>query len=109
MSPSKLKERKERAREMSRVLKYLYPASSSDYTVLTYSNPWELTVAVILSARNTDKKVNEVTQNLFKKYPDLQDYTNTTPEEFSKDINQIGFFNAKAKNIVAAAKIVQNS
>lgn len=92
---------------MARVLNLLYPGEKYSHTVLKYSNPWELTVAVILSARTTDKKVNEVTENLFKKYGKLSDYISTSPKMFAKDISQLGFFNAKAKNIIASARLVE--
>ena len=75
---------------------------------LNYSNPWELLVAVILSAQCTDKKVNEVTAKLFKKYRKLTDYVNAKPEEFEKDIYSTGFYKAKTKNILAAAKMIQD-
>lgn len=74
---------------------------------LNYSNPWELLVAVILSAQCTDKKVNEVTTKLFNKYRRLSDYLNAKPEEFEKDIYSTGFYKAKTKNILAAAKLLQ--
>lgn len=92
---------------MTRVLARLYPGDKYTNTVLTYSNPWELTVSVILSARTTDKKVNEVTAKLFKKYRKLSDYTSTSPKMFAKDISQLGFFNVKAKNIIASAKLIE--
>ncbi|MEK7555148.1 MAG: endonuclease III [Patescibacteria group bacterium] len=74
---------------------------------LQFGNHWELLVAVILSAQCTDKKVNEITQKLFKKYRTLNDYVTADPREFEQDIYQAGFFRAKTKNILAAAKIVQ--
>lgn len=64
-------------------------------------------VAVELSAQCTDKKVNEVTATLFKKYKTLDDYVYADPVQFAQDIRQTGFFNAKTKNILAAAKIVK--
>ena len=73
---------------------------------LEYSTPWELFVCVVLSAQTTDKKVNEVTKTLFKKYPSFQDYLKVAPEDFSVDIKQIGLFRGKAKNILASAKII---
>ena len=74
---------------------------------LNYSNPWELLVSVILSAQCTDKKVNEVTVKLFNKYKRITDYANANPVEFEKYIFSTGFYRAKTKNILAAAKIVQ--
>jgi len=64
-------------------------------------------VAVQLSAQCTDKKVNEVTQKLFKKYKTLDDYVRAKPHAFERDIYQTGFYRNKTKNILAAAKIVK--
>lgn len=75
--------------------------------MLRYSNNWELLVAVILSAQCTDKKVNEVTQTLFKKYRKFDDYLNARPKEFERDIHATGFYKAKTKNILAAARVVK--
>jgi endonuclease-3 len=74
---------------------------------LRYSNNWEMLVAVILSAQCTDKKVNEVTEKLFKKYKKLDDYVNANPSIFEQDIRQTGFYKNKAKNILTAAKLLQ--
>ncbi|MCR4306445.1 MAG: endonuclease III, partial [Candidatus Yonathbacteria bacterium] len=71
-------------------------------------NNWELLVSVILSAQCTDKKVNEVTQKLFKKYKTLDDYVNADSKEFEKDIYSTGFYRVKTKNILATAKIVKD-
>ena len=92
---------------MARVLQKLYPDKRADHTVLIYSNPWELTVAVILSARTTDKKVNEVTKALFNKYPSLESYATASPNSLARDIGALGFFNSKAKYIVGAARKVR--
>lgn len=64
-------------------------------------------MAVVLSAQCTDKKVNEVTARLFKKYPKLEDYVKARRGEFEKDIRATGFYKNKAKNILAAAKVVK--
>lgn len=76
--------------------------------VLKYKNPWELLVAVQLSAQCTDKKVNEVTEKLFKKYKTLDAYLNVNPSEFEKDIFSTGFYRNKTKNILAAAKMIKS-
>jgi len=60
-------------------------------------------VATILSAQCTDKRVNEVTPGLFKKYPTPQDFAAVAPEVLANDIRSTGFFNNKAKSIVGAA------
>lgn len=95
---------KKRVSKIIRVLRKLFPSAK---IALRYSNNWELLVAVELSAQCTDKKVNEVTQTLFKKYRTLNDYVKVSPREFEKDIHACGFYRAKAKNILAAAKVVK--
>ena len=99
-----LKNREKRAAEIVKKLKILFPNAK---IVLRYSNNWELLVAVILSSQCTDKKVNEVTEELFKKYRTLDDYLKTNPKEFEQDIKPTGFFRNKTKNILAAARMVQ--
>lgn len=98
-------EKKKRAKEVDRKLKKLFPKA---HMLLCYGNNWELLVAVELSAQCTDKKVNEVTEKLFKKYHTLSDYVKANPREFEKDIFQTGFYRNKTKNILAAAKKIQN-
>lgn len=100
----RMDERKKKAAQIVAGLKKLYPEAK---TVLRHANPWELYVAVVLSAQTTDKKVNEVTERLFKKYRTLDDYIQADPEEFEREINQIGFYRNKAKSILKAAKIVK--
>ncbi len=90
--------------EIFRRLKKKYPAAK---IALKYSNPWELLVAVILSAQCTDKKVNEITPLLFKKYRTLADYIRANPKEFEKVIRPTGFYRAKAKSILTTAKIIK--
>jgi endonuclease-3 len=65
-----------------------------------------LLVATILSAQCTDKRVNEVTPGLFRKYPTPEDFAAVRPEVLANDIRSTGFFNNKAKSIVGAAKRV---
>lgn len=96
--------RKKRAASIARKLKALFPEAK---IVLRYDNNWELLVAVILSAQCTDKKVNEVTSSLFKKYKILEDYIKASPKEFEKDIKPTGFYRAKTKNILGAAKMLK--
>jgi endonuclease-3 len=104
ISDKELRERKKKAKAIIQRLKKLIPDAK---LALHYSNPWELTVAVVLSAQCTDKKVNEVTERLFKKYRKLDDYVKANPREFEKDIKQTGFYRSKAKHILAAAKMVK--
>ena len=92
---------------MIRALKKIY--GDTVQTELHYSNNWELLVAVILSAQCTDKRVNEVTKTLFKKYKTLRDYVRADKKMFEQDIKPTGFYRNKAKNILAAAKIMQST
>lgn len=95
---------RKRAQNINRVLKQLFPKAGM---MLKFRTPWECMVAVQLSAQCTDKKVNEVTATLFKKYRTLDDYVHAKPRAFERDIFQTGFYRNKTKNILAAAKMLQ--
>ncbi len=71
---------------------------------LEYETPWQLLIATILSAQCTDARVNIVTRDLFKKYPDLQAFADADQKELEGDIHSTGFYHNKAKNIIACAK-----
>ena len=71
---------------------------------LNHENPWQLLIAVILSAQCTDARVNIVTKDLFKKYDSLEKFANADLEELEQDIKPTGFYHNKAKNIIACAK-----
>jgi endonuclease-3 len=96
--------RQERARVALRELKKLFPNAGM---ILKYKNNWELLVAVQLSAQCTDKKVNEVTEKLFKKYRTFNDYLFANSRELANSIYQTGFYRAKTRNILAAAKYLK--
>lgn len=104
ISDNKIGERKQKAKKIIRKLKKLFPNAGM---MLHYSNNWELLVSVMLSAQCTDKMVNKVTEKLFQKYKDLDDYVHADPREFEADIRSTGFYRNKAKNILATAKIVK--
>lgn len=104
LRPALLAARKKRMLAISRTLKKLYPHAK---IALSFKNQWELMVAVQLSAQCTDKKVNQVTPLLFKKYPTLENYVRANPREFERDIHATGFYRNKTKNILAAAKMVK--
>src|SRR3989338_8150887 len=99
-----LEQREKKAAKIVRILTKLFPHAKIS---LTYSNNWELLVAVILSAQCTDKKVNEVTGKLFKKYRTLDDYVRADRKEFERDIYQTGFYRNKSRNILSAAKVIK--
>ena len=91
----------ERISEILKRLDQLYP----DVTcALTHRTAWELLVATILSAQSTDVRVNMVTQELFKKYPTVQDFAKLEPQQLEPDIRSTGFFRNKSKSVVGAAR-----
>lgn len=73
---------------------------------LLHSTPFELTIAVVLSAQCTDALVNKVTPGLFEKYKKPEDYLEVPLEELENDIRRIGLFRNKAKNIKKLARMV---
>lgn len=104
MTDRKLEERQKRVSRINRELKELFPESKIE---LDYKDSFQLLVAVILSAQSTDKKINEVTKNLFRKYRTLEDYVKASHKEFEKDIFQTGFYRNKTKNILGAARMIK--
>jgi len=103
--PKTQAERKARVGVILKTLNEMYPNVTC---ALIHGSPWELLVATILSAQCTDKRVNEVTPGLFKKYPTPGDFAAVRPEVLANDIRSTGFFNNKAKSIVGAAKMIVN-
>lgn len=103
--PKNAAERKQRVGQILDGLDKLYPNVTC---ALTHRSPWELLVATILSAQCTDKRVNEVTPGLFRKYPTIADFANVSQEELANDIRSTGFFNNKSKSVIGAARRIQN-
>lgn len=90
---------------------YLLKELHKHYGVMTglkFSNMYELLFAVILSAQTTDAQVNKVTNELFSKYNTLKDFANCDLKKLQKDINSIGLFRNKAKNIRSSANKIIN-
>src|SRR5262245_26668639 len=96
--------RRQRAKKTLQALKKLFPRGKP---LLRFSSPWELLVAVMLSARCTDNKVNEVTEKLFRKYRTLDDYLRANPKEFEQGIKPTGYYKEKAGRILAAAHVIK--
>lgn len=90
-------------KQIFEILKNKFPAADCE---LNFNNNYELIVAVILSAQCTDKRVNIVTPNLFKKYPTVKDLANANEQELKNIIHSCGFYNNKSKNLIAMAKDV---
>lgn len=71
---------------------------------LNHETPWQLLIAVILSAQCTDARVNIVTEDLFRKYDSLEKFAAADLKELEQDIHSTGFYHMKAKNIIACCK-----
>jgi endonuclease-3 len=84
-------------------LKKLYPDPRSE---LTFKNPYELVVAVALSAQCTDKKVNEVTKILFKEFPSFRALASASIQQIETIIRPVNYFKTKSKNIKLLAEKV---
>jgi endonuclease III len=98
-----LKAKKERVLLILDTLKKVFP---NPVTELDFSKDYELLFAVIMSAQTTDVQVNKMTAKLYKKYPTLQSYIDADLAEFTQDISSIGLYKNKAKNVLAAAKML---
>ncbi len=93
------------AKRTTEILKRLDEVYGTEYICyLNHENPWQLLIAVILSAQCTDARVNIVTKDLFVKYDSLEKFANADLKELEMDIRPTGFFHNKAKNIIACAK-----
>jgi endonuclease III len=90
--------KKERAQKICAMLQRTYPNAHCE---LNFENPLQLLVATILSAQCTDKRVNIVTAELFKKYRTAKDFANAPLAEIEEAVKSTGFFRNKAKNIKA--------
>ena len=96
-------ELKQRVQKIIRLLKRAYPDAKCS---LNHANAFELLIATILSAQCTDARVNIVTQDLFRKYRQPEDYLKVSPKELEKDIRTTGFFRNKTKSIQGTAKVL---
>jgi len=99
--PKTAAQRRRRLEKILAALDHMYPGASC---ALHHGNAWELLVATILSAQCTDKRVNQVTPELFRKYPTMRDFAAAKQEELARDIRSTGFFNNKAKSLIGAAR-----
>ncbi|HUS36510.1 MAG TPA: endonuclease III [Verrucomicrobiae bacterium] len=95
---------KAKAARCAEVLRRLDAAYPNAHCELNHTNPLELLIATILSAQCTDKQVNIVTAELFKKYRTAADYANAALPQLEQDLRAIGLFRNKAKNIQACSR-----
>ena len=93
------------AKRTVEILKRLDEVYGTEYICyLNHETPWQLLIAVILSAQCTDARVNIVTKDLFAKYDSLEKFAEADLKELEQDIKPTGFFHNKAKNIIACAR-----
>ncbi len=93
--------RRDRAAEVYDLLSSEYPDAHCE---LDFENPFQLAVATILSAQTTDERVNSVTPELFRRYPDARALASGQQEDVEEIIRSTGFFRNKAKNIIGFAR-----
>ena len=91
------------AEEVAKILKKAYPEPKTE---LVHANEYQLAVAVMLSAQTTDKKVNQVTPELFKRYPNWEALANANVSEVGQLIRQVNFYKGKAERLVKAGQVV---
>lgn len=92
----------EKRARVTRVLEALDQEYGTEYICyLNHETPWQLLIAVILSAQCTDARVNMVTADLFQKYDSPEKFANAHLKELEQDIHSLGFFHMKAQNIIS--------
>ncbi len=89
-----------------KVLQELEAHYGATTTALKYNSEFQLLVATIMSAQSTDDQVNKITDELFKEHPDAGSIASLSVEELENKIKRVGLYRNKAKNILAAAKIL---
>lgn len=90
---------------IEKILELLDKEYGTDYRCfLDHDNAYQLLIATMLSAQCTDARVNIVTRDLFKKYPDVYAFANADIKELERDIYSTGFYKNKAKNIISCSK-----
>ena len=101
MPPESWQTKAARVKKIIAALRKTYPDAHCE---LNYLNPLELLIATVLSAQCTDKRVNQVTAELFKKYRTAADYANAKTAELEQDVKTTGFFRNKTKSIQACCR-----
>ena len=103
LKSKKLEDRRARLGAILPLLKKMYPKAKCS---LDYQNPFQLIIATILSAQCTDERVNKVTPELFKKYPNAKALAAAPQDALEKDIQSTGFFRNKAKSLRGMAEAI---
>ena len=86
-------------------LESMYPDAEPE---LTFGTVFQLLVAVVLSAQTTDKSVNQVTEVLFKKYPDASAIAQIAEEEMQEMLKRVGMYKTKSKNVIKLSQIIRD-
>lgn len=94
--------------DLAQILSVLRERYPDALCALQYQKDYELMIAVRLSAQCTDKRVNEIAPALFARFPTLECFAETTPEEVEPYVRSCGFFRQKAKDIVAACQALRD-
>ncbi len=93
------------SKKVQSILNALDESYGTEYKCyLDHDSAWQLLIATILSAQCTDARVNIVTKDLFRKYPDINSFAKADLKELEQDIKSTGFYHNKAKNIIACCK-----
>lgn len=95
---------RERAGRVYSILEGLYGVPGSPRTFLLFENPFQILILTILSARTTDRSVNAIRDRLFSRYPRPKDLANADPRDVEDIIRPLGFYRAKARNIMATSR-----
>jgi endonuclease-3 len=90
--------------ETAAIMALLFEQHPNAFTELDFRTPFELLAATIMSAQSTDKRVNEVTPALFRKYPDARAMARAPQADLERDIKTTGFFRQKAKALIGMAQ-----
>ena len=93
--------KKKQAEEVLDLLEKEYPQAECQ---LEHTNSFQLLVATVLSAQTTDKRVNQVTPELFRRYPDAESLAEAVPVEVEECIREIGMYRTKTRNIIALSE-----
>ncbi|HET7710930.1 MAG TPA: endonuclease III [Thermoanaerobaculia bacterium] len=98
-----MRKRTERAADIVAQLRRMYPKAKCS---LDFRNPFELLIATILSAQSTDARVNLVTPELFRRYPDPFAFASAPQPAMERAVRQTGFFRNKAKAVIGASRAI---
>jgi endonuclease-3 len=97
--------RKEIAKNLLKALEKLFPEAETELS--NWSTPFQFLICIILSAQTTDKQVNKVTGELFKKYPDADSLSEASLEDVKDTLGGINYYKTKSKHIIESAKILK--